>query len=59
VPTAQEALNGLDAVIGWKEEQQEVEQVKIMHLVSLKNMILQKRLSCKNNKILLTFQRSY
>jgi hypothetical protein len=47
MPTAQEAPNGLDTVTGWLEAQQEVEQVTIMQLVSLKNMILQKRFSCK------------
>jgi hypothetical protein len=31
-------------MIGWLEAQQEVEQIKIMQLVSLKNMILQKKI---------------
>jgi 23S rRNA maturation mini-RNase III len=31
VPTYQEALQGLETVIGWLEAQQDVEQVKIMH----------------------------
>jgi radical SAM superfamily enzyme len=55
VPTDQEALQGLETVIGWLEAQQDVEQVKIMQLVLLKNMILKKRFSHKNNKKLLTF----
>jgi hypothetical protein len=55
VPTDQEALQGLEIVIGWLEAQQDVEQVKIMQLVSLKNMILKKDSLVKNNKKLLTF----
>jgi hypothetical protein len=34
VPTDQEALQGLETVIGWLGAQQDVEQVKIMQLVS-------------------------
>jgi hypothetical protein len=44
VPTDQEALQVLETVIGWSEAQQDVEQVKIMQLVSLKNMILKKKI---------------
>jgi hypothetical protein len=56
VPTAQEAPNGLDTVIGWLEVQQGVEQVKIMQLVSLKNMILQKKIfSCKKQQKITDF----
>jgi hypothetical protein len=44
VPTDQEALQGFETMIGWLEAQQNVEQVKIMQLVSLKNMILKKKI---------------
>jgi hypothetical protein len=50
VPTNQEALQGSETVIGWLEAQQDVGQVKIMQLVSLKNMILKKDHLIKNNK---------
>jgi hypothetical protein len=59
VLTAQEALNGLDTVIGWLEAQQEVEQVKIMQLVLLKNMILQKRFSCTKQQKITDFLKNY
>jgi CII-binding regulator of phage lambda lysogenization HflD len=52
VLTDQEALQGLETVIGWLEAQQDVEQVKIVRLVSLNSMILKKRFSHKNNKLL-------
>jgi hypothetical protein len=55
VLTDQEAPQGLETVIGWLEAQQDVEQVKIVQLVSLNSMILKKRFSHKNNNKLVTF----
>jgi hypothetical protein len=55
VPTDQEALQGLETVIGWLGSQQDFEQIKIMQLVSLKYMILKKRLSHNKQQTITDF----